>query len=115
MNKKIIYDYKTFIEYLKKYDFENIDKYINLIEQLKKKCSHDLFYLSSYVLERMQTKQVNNKFIYFKTALNSNILKLNNISISNESIPNWFNKTVTEEKATKEELKEINDILNYFN
>lgn len=116
MNKKFIYNYKTFIEYLKKYDLENIDKYINLIGQLQKKCTHDLFYLSSYVLERMQNKKINNKFIYFQKSLISNISKLNDFNIkSNESIPTWFNQNVKEEKASNEELKEMEELLSSFN
>lgn len=116
MNKKIIYDYKTFIEYLKKYDLENIDKYINLIEQLQKKCTHDLFYLSSYVLERMRNKQINNKFVYFKKSLVSNISKLNKFNInSSENIPVWFNQNIKEEIANDEEIKELDNYLNLFN
>ena len=82
MNLRSIIDKKSFIEYLKKYDKDYINKYLILIDDLQKQCTHDLYFLSNYILNRMIDKDIKNKFNYFKNSLISNIKKLNQIQNS---------------------------------
>lgn len=120
MDLQQITNKKSFIKYLKKYDKENIQKYLLLIDDLQIQCTHDLFKLSIYIFERMKDKNIKNKFNYFKNSLYSNIKKLNEIQIninslkSKEEKPYWFGKEIEKRQATKEEIEEMEKILNEF-
>ena len=111
---------KSFIKYLKKYDNENSQRYLLLIDELQIQCTHDLLKLSIYIFERMKDKNIKNKFNYFKNSLISNIKKLNKIQIDNntskskEPLPSWFVKESQKKQATKEEIEEMEKILNEF-
>ena len=89
-----------------------------MIDDLQIKCTHDLFKLSIYIFERMKGKNIKNKFNYFKNSLLSNIKKLNELQlkskIGEESLPEWFNSKVESNKATKEELEEMEKLLDEF-
>ena len=120
MNLKSITDRKSFIEYLKKYDKNYIKKYLILIDDLQKQCTHDLYFLSNYILSRMIDKDIKNKFNYFKNSLISNIKKLNqiqndiNVKTKNEVLPAWFEKEIEEKQASCEKYEEMERLLSGF-
>lgn len=119
MNTNEIKDFNSLIEYIKNYDSKNLDRYVNVVEYYRQNSYHDVYALSVYILKKMETKNIENKFNYFVKSLSSNIIKLNRQSnnqlISNKDLlPNWFNSNISKNLATDIEKNEIDDLLKEF-
>lgn len=104
-----IIDEKSFIKYCKDNNLSDIDSYLKIINTYKNSSIHNLYYLSFYILNRMQTKYIKNNINYFRCSLLNNINKLN--SYNKSSLPSWFNKTFETKKASDKEIKEIDDLI----
>lgn len=115
MKAKEIINEKTFIKYIKIYDSKNFNRYLFFLKQLKNNCIHDIYKLSSYVFQKMEDKEISNKYNYFTNSILKNISKLNKLTFKSiDKKPTWFDSDIKIKEATKEELKEIDDLLSKY-
>ncbi len=119
MQAKQISDLKTFTEYLKEYDPENLSKYLILIKTLQEQSTHDILKLSVYVLNLMEKKDVFHKFPYFQQSVHSNIHKLNDnqertTKPISPKVPFWLNQNIEKKLVSKEKQQEMEEMLNEY-
>lgn len=111
---------ETFINFIKSIDENNLLNYIKIMEYYEKNTIHNIYKISSYIFSRIYKKinDIDNIYNYFVVSMQKNIEKLNKNNIlkekNNLSIPSWFNKEIPDNKATKEEIQEMKELLKDF-
>lgn len=121
MSAKKIIDRESFIKYIQIVDKNNLEKYLKLIDFYENTSIHNLYFLSSYIFQKIENRldSINNLYNYFFKSLSDNIKKLNdNIIFSyqkKEIVPKWFYKKNSSFSTNEDEKKELYDILNKYN